>query len=42
MLQRKSIRYLVPEGVREIIENRRLYTGDGRRTEGGLVKEEIR
>jgi nicotinate-nucleotide adenylyltransferase len=42
MLQRKSIRYLVPEGVREIIENRRLYRGDGSPTEGGLVKEEIR
>jgi nicotinate-nucleotide adenylyltransferase len=42
MLQRKSIRYLVPEGVREIIEDRRLYEGDGKRTEGGLLKEEIR
>jgi nicotinate-nucleotide adenylyltransferase len=42
MLQSKSIRYLVPEGVREIIENRRLYRGDGSRTEGGLLKEEIR
>jgi len=42
MLQRKSIRYLVPEGVREIIENRMLYRGDGSRTEGGLLKEEIR
>jgi nicotinate-nucleotide adenylyltransferase len=42
MLQRKSIRYLVPEGVRDIIENRMLYRGDGSRTEGGHVKEEIR
>jgi len=42
MLQRKSIRYLVPEGVREIIEDRRLYEGDGKRTEGGLLKEGIR
>jgi nicotinate-nucleotide adenylyltransferase len=42
MLQGKSIRYLVPEGVREVIENRRLYKGDGSPTEGGLVKEEIR
>jgi nicotinate-nucleotide adenylyltransferase len=42
MLQGKSIRYLVPEGVREIIENRRLYRGDESPMEGGLVKEEIR
>jgi nicotinate-nucleotide adenylyltransferase len=42
MLQRKSIRYLVPEGVRRIIENRRLYEGDGMRAEGGLLSEEIR
>jgi nicotinate-nucleotide adenylyltransferase len=42
MLQRKSIRYLVPEGVRVIIENRRLYEGDERRTEGGLLREEAR
>src|SRR3712207_4381736 len=40
MLQSKSIRYLVPEGVREIIETRRLYRGgDGRRTQGVLLKE---
>jgi nicotinate-nucleotide adenylyltransferase len=42
MLQSKSIRYLVPEGVREIIEHRKLYRGDGSRAEVGLVKEEIR
>ena len=42
MLQRKSIRYLVPDGVREIIESRRLYEGDGKRAEGGLLREEIR
>jgi nicotinate-nucleotide adenylyltransferase len=42
MLQGKSIRYLVPEGVLEIIENRRLYEKDGKRAEGGLLKEESR
>ena len=42
MLQRKSIRYLVPEGVHEVIESRRLYEGEGKRAEGGLLKEEIR
>ena len=42
MLQKKSIRYLVPEGVREIIDDRRLYDGDGKRAEGGLLREEIR
>ena len=39
MLQRKSIRYLVPEGVREIIENRgplqRRWKPNGRRASGG-------
>jgi nicotinate-nucleotide adenylyltransferase len=42
MLQGKSIRYLVPDGAREIIEGRRLYEGDARRAEGGLLREEIR
>jgi len=42
MLQGKSIRYLVPEVVRKIIENRRLYEKDGKRAEGGLLKEESR
>ena len=42
MLQGKSIRYLVPEGVLKIIENRRLYEKDGKRAEGGLLKEESR
>jgi nicotinate-nucleotide adenylyltransferase len=42
MLQGKSIRYLVPEGAREIIERRRLYEGDAKRTGDGLLKEEIR
>ena len=42
MLQGKSIRYLVPEGAREIIESRRLYEGEAKRAEGALLKEEIR
>ena len=42
MLQGKSIRYLVPDGVREIIEDRRLYEGGASRTEGVLLREEIR
>ncbi len=42
MLQGKSIRYLVPDGVRGIIERRRLYEGDGKRTEEGVLNEEIR
>ena len=43
ILQRKSVRYLVPEGVYEIIRDRRLYEGDARRSEqGGHLKEETR
>ena len=41
MLQGKSIRYLVPEGVYTIIEQRRLYEGDGKRAEGGRLKEGV-
>ncbi|ABG04484.1 nicotinate-nucleotide adenylyltransferase [Rubrobacter xylanophilus DSM 9941] len=40
ILQGKSIRYLVPEGVREIILSRGLYRADARRTRGELLKEE--
>ena len=40
ILQGKSVRYLVPEGVYEIISDRRLYTGDGRQPEGGRLKEQ--
>jgi len=41
ILQGKSVRYLVPEGVHEIIGSRKLYEGDGRRSEqGGRLKEE--
>ena len=42
MLQGKSIRYLVPEEVWEIISQRRLYEGDGKRTEGEHLKEGVR
>jgi nicotinate-nucleotide adenylyltransferase len=42
MLQGKSIRYLVPDPVREIITERRLYEGDGKRTKGEHLKEGIR
>lgn len=42
MLQGKSIRYLVPEKVWEIISQRRLYEGDGKRTEGENLREEVR
>ena len=40
ILQGKSVRYLVPEGVYEIIRERRLYKGDGRHPEGGRLKEQ--
>jgi nicotinate-nucleotide adenylyltransferase len=40
MLQGKSIRYLVPEGVYEIIEERELYRADERRPEGDRLREE--
>ncbi len=40
ILQGKSVRYLVPEGVYEIIRDRGLYTGDGRQAEGGRLKEQ--
>ena len=42
MLQGKSVRYLVPEAVREIIIERRLYEGDAKRAEGKQLREEIR
>jgi nicotinate-nucleotide adenylyltransferase len=43
MLQGKSVRYLVPEGVYEIIRNRRLYEGVAKHSEqGGCLKEETR
>ena len=41
MLQGKSIRYLVPEKVWEIITHRRLYAREERRTEGEHLKEGI-
>jgi nicotinate-nucleotide adenylyltransferase len=41
ILQGKSVRYLVPEGVHDIIRDRRLYEGNGRRCEQGEhLKEE--
>ena len=40
ILQGKSVRYLVPEGVYEIIKDRGLYTGDDRQAEGGRLKEQ--
>jgi nicotinate-nucleotide adenylyltransferase len=43
MLQGKSVRYLVPEGVYEIIRDRRLYEGDAKHSDqGGRLKEETR
>lgn len=40
ILRRKSVRYLVPEGVYEIIKERGLYEGDGKRTGGKGLREE--
>jgi nicotinate-nucleotide adenylyltransferase len=43
ILQGKSVRYLVPEEVYEIIRERGLYEGDERRSrQGGRLKEETR
>jgi nicotinate-nucleotide adenylyltransferase len=43
ILQGKSVRYLVPEGVYEIMRDRKLYEGNGKRSEqGGRLKEEPR
>ena len=43
ILQGKSVRYLVPEGAYEIIEDRKLYEGDESRSRGGgSLKEETR
>jgi nicotinate-nucleotide adenylyltransferase len=43
ILQGKSVRYLVPEGVYEIISDKRLYEGDEDHSRGGgRVKEETR
>lgn len=39
ILQGKSIRYLVPESVHEIIEQEELYLGDGNRKERAVLKE---
>lgn len=39
MLQGKSIRYLVPEGVHELIQRKGLYRGEAQRPEGGHLKE---
>jgi nicotinate-nucleotide adenylyltransferase len=43
ILQGKSVRYLVPEGVYRIIKDRSLYQGDEKRSgQGGRLKEETR
>ena len=43
ILQGKRVRYLVPEGVYEIMRDRKLYEGNGKRSEqGGRLKEETR
>jgi nicotinate-nucleotide adenylyltransferase len=39
ILQGKSIRYLVPQPVYEIIEQKELYRGDGTRKDGADLKE---
>jgi nicotinate-nucleotide adenylyltransferase len=38
ILQGKSVRYLVPEGVYNIIRDRRLYEGDGERKRGERLR----
>jgi nicotinate-nucleotide adenylyltransferase len=38
ILQGKSVRYLVPEGVYDIISDRRLYAGDGTRKRGERLR----
>ncbi len=38
ILQGKSVRYLVPEGVHDIIRYRRLYDGDGKRKRGERLR----
>jgi nicotinate-nucleotide adenylyltransferase len=43
ILQGKSVRYLVPEGVYRIIRDKGLYEGDeGRSEKGGRLKEKTR
>ena len=43
ILQGKSVRYLVPEEVYQIIMERGLYAGDEKRSgQGGRLKEETR
>lgn len=39
ILQGKSLRYLIPEEVHEIMNERGLYRGDGKRKEGADLKE---